>query len=54
MATATAPPKRKLGPFKRWLFKGVEEMEGPHERAGQHHTHPWWKVMCLTGVDYFS
>ena len=55
MATLqTAPPKRTLGPFKRWLFKGVEEMEGPHEREGQHHTHPWWKVMCLTGVDYFS
>ncbi|MDQ1610201.1 MAG: hypothetical protein QOG00_132 [Pyrinomonadaceae bacterium] len=54
MATATAPPKKQLGPFKRWLFKGVEEIEGPHEREGQHHTHPWWKVMCLTGVDYFS
>ncbi|HYG79732.1 MAG TPA: hypothetical protein VD861_05055, partial [Pyrinomonadaceae bacterium] len=40
--------------FKRWLFKGVSEPEGPHEHEGQHHQHPWWKVMCLTGVDYFS
>src|SRR4051812_41530894 len=47
--------KAERGRFKRWLLKGhSEEMEGPHEREGQHHQHPWWKVMCLTGVDYFS
>ncbi|HEX8776305.1 MAG TPA: amino acid permease [Pyrinomonadaceae bacterium] len=40
--------------FKLWLFKGVKEREGPHEKEGQHHQHPWWQVMCLTGVDYFS
>ena len=40
--------------FKLWLFKGIKEAEGPHEKEGQHHQHPWWKVMCLTGVDYFS
>src|SRR4030095_15512150 len=40
--------------FKLWLLKGVGEPEGPHEPEGQHHQHSWWKVMCLTGVDYFS
>src|SRR3982750_2646687 len=41
--------------FKRWLYSGaVTEMEGPHEPKGRHHQHPWGKVMCLTGVDYFS
>jgi hypothetical protein len=45
---------RSKGRFKSWLFKGVKETEGPHEAEGQHHQHPWWKVMCLTGVDYFS
>src|ERR1044072_144509 len=42
-------------PLRRWLLKGqLKELEGPHEREGQHHPHTWWKVMCLTGVDYFS
>jgi hypothetical protein len=35
-----------------WFFRGYEEPIGPHARA--EHTTVWWKVMCLTGVDYFS
>ncbi|BAZ46115.1 putative amino acid transporter [Chondrocystis sp. NIES-4102] len=35
--------------FLTWLLK--EENQG---KKGQHPTHPWWQVMCLTGVDYFS
>lgn len=40
--------------FSGWLFQGVKQIEAPHEPEGKHHQHPWWKVMCLTGVDYFS
>ena len=46
--------KKSSSRFTRWLFNEVTEIEGPHEPEGRHHEHPWWKVMCLTGVDYFS
>jgi hypothetical protein len=45
-----------MSPWKRWLLAGyVKEPEGPFEREREHHRHhAWYKVMCLTGVDYFS
>jgi len=37
--------------FGRWLRRG----EAIDDHAGhQPATHPWWKVIWLTGVDYFS
>ena len=42
-------------PFRRWLFADLEVKgtQGPHTKEKKIE-HPWWKVMCLTGVDYFS
>src|SRR5438105_192146 len=55
MAELTTTLGRSSNPIVRWLLAGgIKEVEGPHERVGQHNAHPWWKVMCLTGVDYFS
>ena len=57
MVTTLVRPKKPLSPFRRWMLKGLHEThtpEGPHEQEGRHQQHSWWKVMCLTGVDYFS
>ncbi len=40
--------------LKKWLYRGVTESENAADHDHRHQKHPWWKVMCLTGVDYFS
>ena len=43
------------GRFKHWLLKErIEQVEGPETRESKERQQPWWKVVCLTGVDYFS
>src|ERR687884_363369 len=48
-------PKSLADRFTRWLLEAqVERRKSPHEEQDEVRQHPWWKVTCLTGVDYFS
>src|SRR4051812_50090483 len=52
------PVERPSARFREWLFYRPDTTArhaGPHavEPSGEK-PHRWWKVMCLTGVDYFS
>src|SRR3954449_8644340 len=35
-----------------WLLSDLRLPKGIHSEP--EHVHTWWRVMCLTGVDYFS
>ncbi|NUQ97251.1 MAG: APC family permease [Streptomyces sp.] len=57
MATTESPPSR----LRSWMLEGLSDMgrhgghTGPHaEPEPAHKGQRWYRVMCLTGVDYFS
>jgi hypothetical protein len=66
MTTMSRPPAdpSALRPTRKaalgsWLLFGLQDTKGAHQGPGGVATdsgrkHPWWQVMCLTGVDYFS
>ncbi|MFK8909481.1 amino acid transporter [Streptomyces sp. YS-3] len=58
MATTEHPPPSRI---RTWMLQGLSDMgkpgghTGPHaEPENPHKGQRWWRVMCLTGVDYFS
>ncbi|NGN64328.1 APC family permease [Streptomyces sp. A7024] len=62
MASPGAGSATSHGPRERlraWLLEGqadrVQRHQGPHARPPKEEKrHAWWKVMCLSGLDYFS
>jgi len=45
--------KKETGSLRQWFLESDASPELLQE-ASHHHTDSWWRVMCLTGVDYFS
>src|SRR3954451_17757795 len=47
-------PRRDRGPFVDWLLRDQVQPVGPESDEAHASKHPWWQVVALTGVDYFS
>jgi len=50
-SAAVTEPVRQTSGLRHWFLKELTEKSEP---ASKPHAAPWWQVMCLTGVDYFS
>ncbi len=50
-AVPPIPPRNGL---TRWLLRHQVQPVGPESTEDHAEPQAWWKVMCLTGVDYFS
>ena len=46
--------ERSRRKFQLWLLEGRKRSGSAQDSSTHHKQHPWWQVMCLTGVDYFS
>ncbi|MER0478012.1 amino acid transporter [Streptomyces sp. Edi2] len=58
-ASAGSPRAAARHRLRAWMLEGLADMAkhhpGPHAGAqSAHRGQRWWRVMCLTGVDYFS
>jgi hypothetical protein len=58
-ADPSAPRPSRREALRNWLLLGLQDSKGTHLGPGRvigphERKHPWWQVMCLTGVDYFS
>jgi len=55
MATASSRGRTPFGGFWRWLFAAKSARPAiATALESQHHRVAWYRVVCLTGVDYFS
>ncbi|MFF4233423.1 amino acid transporter [Streptomyces sp. NPDC001820] len=55
----TTPDHVRTSRLRAWMLEGLSDMakhqQGPRaEPVSAHKGQRWWRVMCLTGVDYFS
>ena len=49
MVSPIISPNKHRRYLTHWLLNEDRDPADEH-----HFRHPWWQVMCLTGVDYFS